>query len=95
VSKSVKVARQFWVQAIRDRLASANPFAHLRTPPKPLALEWADVNRERDRFRVVPPRTEHQDGGERRVPTLPELRPDLQEAVATALTSAGLRRLAL
>jgi hypothetical protein len=32
VSKSVKVARQFWAQAIRDGLASSNPFSHLRTP---------------------------------------------------------------
>ena len=32
VSKSVKVARQFWAQAIRDGLAVLNPFAHLRTP---------------------------------------------------------------
>src|SRR5262245_45790830 len=32
VSKSVKVARQFWAQAIRDGLATTNPFTHLRTP---------------------------------------------------------------
>jgi hypothetical protein len=30
-SKSVKMARQFWSLAIRDGLASENPFAHLRT----------------------------------------------------------------
>jgi hypothetical protein len=30
VSKSVKTARQFWAQAIRDGLASTNPFTHLR-----------------------------------------------------------------
>ncbi len=32
VSKSVKVARQFWAQVIRDGVATVNPFAHLRTP---------------------------------------------------------------
>ena len=30
VSKSIKVARQFWAQAIRDKLATINPFSHLR-----------------------------------------------------------------
>ncbi|HLJ92782.1 MAG TPA: hypothetical protein VKU02_06250 [Gemmataceae bacterium] len=42
VSKSVKVARQFWAQAIRDGLAASNPFAHLRTP--------SDVNTSRAFF---------------------------------------------
>ena len=32
VSKSVKIARQFWAQAIRDGLTKTNPFLHLRTP---------------------------------------------------------------
>lgn len=32
VSKSVKVTRLFWAQAIRDGFASTNPFTHLRTP---------------------------------------------------------------
>src|SRR5262249_33601075 len=127
VSKSVKVARQFWAQAIRDGLATCNPFAHLRTPSEvntaraffvdlstfvevlaacpdhewrlllalarwgglrtpsePLALEWADVNWDRGRFRVVAPKTEHQDGGERWVPLFPELRPHLEEAFERA-----------
>ena len=43
VSKSIKVARQFWAQAIRDGLAVANPFAHLRTP--------SEVNTARRAFR--------------------------------------------
>jgi integrase len=131
VSKSVKVARQFWAQAIRDKLARENPFDHLRTPSEvntaraffvdrattertlaacpdhewrlllalarygglrtpsePLALEWADVNWERERFRVVAPKTEHQDGGERWVPLFPELRPYLEEAFEKAAPGA-------
>lgn len=131
VSKSVKVARQFWAQAIRDGLAAINPFAHLRTPSEvntaraffvdraafklalgtcpdhewklllalarygglrtpsePLALEWADVNWERERFRVIAPKTEHQDGGERWVPLFPELRPFLEEAFERAAPGA-------
>ena len=128
VSKSVKVARQFWAQAIRDGLASMNPFAHLRTPSEvntaraffvdratfervlaacpdnewrlllalarygglrtpsePLSLEWSDVNWERGRFRVIAPKTEHQDGGERWVPLFPELLPHLEEAFERAV----------
>ncbi len=131
VSKSVKVARQFWAQAIRDGLVSDNPFAHLRTPSEvntarayfvdrasmslaleacpdhewrlllalarygglrtpsePLALEWTDINWARERFRVVAPKTEHQDGGERWVPLFPELRPYLDEADRRALPGA-------
>jgi integrase len=131
VSKSVKVARQFWAQAIRDGLAASNPFAHLRTPSEvntaraffvdrvtiqqalaacpdhawrlllalarygglrtpsePLGLEWSDVNWERERFRVVAPKTEHQDGGERWVPLFPELRPYLEEAFERAAPGA-------
>lgn len=123
VSKSVKVARQFWVQAIRDGVATVNPFAHLRTPSEvntarayfvdrttfarvleacpdaewrlllalarygglrtpsePLTLTWPDVNWERDRFRIVAPKTKHDDGGERWIPLFPELRPYLEEA---------------
>jgi integrase len=123
VSKSVKVARQFWAQAIRDGLAGTNPFAHLRTPSEvntarahfvdrptfarvleacpdhewrlllalarygglrtpsePLTLQWGDVNWERQRFRVVAPKTKHEDGGERWVPLFPELLPFLEEA---------------
>jgi integrase len=131
VSKSVKVARQFWAQAIRHGLASSNPFAHLRTPSEvntaraffvdrptfalvlaacpddewrlllalarygglrtpsePLVLEWSDVNWERERFRVVAPKTKHQDGGERWVPLFPELRPYLERAFELAAPGA-------
>jgi integrase len=126
-AKSVKVARQFWGQAIRDGLAGGNPFAHLRTPSEvntaraffvdrqtidqalaecpdrewrlllalarygglrtpsePLSLVWGDVNWGRQRFRVIAPKTEHQDGGERWVPLFPELRPYLEEAFERA-----------
>ncbi|MBM3994439.1 MAG: site-specific integrase [Planctomycetes bacterium] len=123
VSKSIKVARQFWAQAIRDGIATVNPFAYLRTlseentaraffvdpttiqrvldacpddewrllialarygglrtPSVPLTLQWPDVNWERDRVRVVAPKTKHDDGGERWVPLFPELRVILAEA---------------
>ncbi len=123
VSKSIKIARQFWAQAMRDGLATINPFAHLRTPSEvntarayfvdrptfarvldacpdvewrlllalarygglrmpsePLMLEWSDVNWERQRFRVVAPKTKHEDGGERWMPIYPELLPHLQAA---------------
>ena len=123
VSKSIKIARQFWSQAVRDGLTATNPFLHLRTPSEvntarayfidrptfarvltacpdhewrlllalarygglrtpsePLALEWTDVNWERQRFRVVAPKTKHEDGGERWLPLFPELLPFLEEA---------------
>ena len=119
----MKVARQFWAQAIRDGVASVNPFAHLRTPSEvntaraffvdratftrvleacpdaewrlllalarygglrtpsePFTLQWPDVNWERDRFRIVAPKTKHDDGGERWIPLFPEMRPYLEEA---------------
>jgi integrase len=127
VSKTVKVARQCWAQAMRDKLVSENPFAHLRTPSEvntsraffvdratfaevlaacpdhewrllfvlarygglrtpseSLSLQWADVNWERERFRVVSRKTKHHDGGERWVPLFPELRPYLEEAFEQA-----------
>jgi hypothetical protein len=55
-------------------------YGGLRTPSEPLALEWTDVNWERQRFRVIAPKTEHQDGGERWVPLFPELKPFLEDA---------------
>jgi integrase len=131
VSKSVKLARQFWAQAIRDGMATANPFTHvrtpsevntaraffveratfdialaacpdhewrlllalaryggLRTPSEPLRLEWPDVNWERNRFRMVSPKTRRHDGGERWVPLFPELRPYLEEAFEKAKPGA-------
>ena len=55
-------------------------YGGLRTPSEPFALRWADVNWARDRFRVIAPKTKHQDGGERWVPLFPELRSYLAEA---------------
>src|SRR5262245_29068351 len=46
VSKSVKVARQFWAQAVRDGLAPGNPFAHLRTPSEVNTARAFFVGRE-------------------------------------------------
>jgi integrase len=46
VSKSIKVARQFWAQAIRDGLATTNPFAHLRTPSEVNTARAYFVDRE-------------------------------------------------
>lgn len=123
VSKSIKVARQFWAQAMRDGLVMSNPFAHLktpsevntarahfvdratfarvieacpdhqwrlllalsrygglRTPSEPLTLTWDAISWERQRFRVVAPKTKLEDGGERWVPLFPELLPFLEEA---------------
>lgn len=131
VSKSVKVARQFWAQAVRDGVAETNPFSHLRTPSEvntaraffvdratfakvidacpdhqwrvllvlarfgglrtpsePLSLALTDINWERGRFRVVAPKTKHDDGGERWVPLFPELRPYLEEAFENAIPGA-------
>jgi len=47
------------------------------------------VNWGRGRFRVVAPKTEHQDGGERWVPLFPELRPFLEEAFERAAPGAA------
>jgi integrase len=131
VSKSVKVARQFFTQAIRDKVAKENPFKHLRTtgevnsarayfvsretiaraiaacpdhewrllislarygglrsPSEPLALEWNDLNWDRERFRVVAPKTKNQDGGKRWVRLFPESRPILEEAFERAAPCA-------
>jgi integrase len=59
-------------------------YGGLRTPSEPLTLEWAGVNWSRERFRVVAPKTEHQDGGERWVPLFPELRPHFDKAFERA-----------
>src|SRR5262249_27074771 len=63
-------------------------YGGLRTPSEPLALEWTDVNWERGRFRVVAPKTKHEDGGERWVPLFPELRPFFEEAFERAAPGA-------
>ncbi len=46
------------------------------------------MNWERQRFRVVAPKTEHEDGGERWVPLFPELLPYLEEAFDRAAPGA-------
>jgi integrase len=55
-------------------------FGGLRCPSEHLALRWADVDWDRQRFMVHAPKTEHNpDGGERSVPIFPELRPFLED----------------
>jgi integrase len=66
-------------------LFALSRFGGLRCPSEHLALEWADVDWERGRFRVRSPKTEHHEGkGERWVPIFPELRPYLEEAFELA-----------
>jgi integrase len=61
-------------------LFALSRFGGLRCPSEHLALTWPDVDWERDRFRVVSPKTEHLEGqGVRWVPIFPELRPYLEE----------------
>src|SRR5262249_41722670 len=60
-------------------------YGGLRCPSEVLLLTWADVDWERDRFRVHAPKTEHlKDAGERCVPIFPELRPYLEGAFELA-----------
>jgi integrase len=60
-------------------------FGGLRCPSEHLTLEWADLDWEKNRFRVHSPKTEHlEGGGERWVPIFPELRPYLEEAFELA-----------
>src|SRR6516162_7755029 len=64
-------------------------YGGLRCPSEFLPLKWADVDWERDRFRVTSPKTEHFEGkGERWVPIFPELRPYLEEAFDLAAVGA-------
>jgi integrase len=66
-------------------LFALSRFGGLRCPSEHLALEWADVDWERSRFRVASPKTEHHEGkAERWVPIFPELRPYLAEAFEQA-----------
>jgi len=60
-------------------------FAGLRCPSEHLALTWADVLWDQNRFVVRSPKTEHFEGkGQRIVPIFPELRPYLEEAFELA-----------
>ena len=62
-------------------LFALSRFGGLRCPSEHLALRWADVDWERDRFTVHSPKTEHHAGGASRVvPIFAELRPYLEEA---------------
>jgi integrase len=66
-------------------LFALSRFGGLRCPSEHLTLRWADVDWERDRFRVTSPKKEHlDDGGVRWVPIFPELRPYLEEAFELA-----------
>jgi hypothetical protein len=64
-------------------------FGGLRCPSEHLALKWADVDWERDRFKVTSSKTEHlEGGGVRWIPIFPELRPYLEEAFELAAEGA-------
>jgi integrase len=66
-------------------LFALSRYGGLRCPSEHLRLRWADVDWERDRFRVTSPKKEHlADGGERWVPIFPELRRYLDEAFELA-----------
>lgn len=70
-------------------LFALSRFGGLRCPSEQLVLKWADVDWERDRFRVVSSKTEHlEGGGVRWVPIFPELRPYLAEAFELAAEGA-------
>jgi len=70
-------------------LFALSRFGGLRCPSEHLALTWADVDWERDRFRVTSSKTEHYEGkAERWVPIFPELRPYLEEAFELAQDGA-------
>jgi integrase len=61
-------------------------FGGLRCPSEVLALTWADVDWDRERFAVHSAKTEHTggDGGTRHVPIFPELLPYLRAAFEAA-----------
>jgi hypothetical protein len=60
-------------------IVALSRYGGLRCPSEHLALSWADVDRERERFKVNSPKT-----GVRWVPIFPELRPYLAEAFEQA-----------
>jgi integrase len=60
-------------------------YGGLRCPSETLALQWVDVDWERDRYWVPSPKTEGHEGHEGRwVPIFPELRPYFEEAFESA-----------
>jgi integrase len=66
-------------------LFALSRFGGLRCPSEHLALKWADVDWEHNRFRVTSSKTEHHEGGgERFVPIFPELGPHLLKSFEDA-----------
>jgi integrase len=62
-------------------LFALSRFGGLPCPSEHLGLRWADVDWDRGRMLVRPPKTAHHEGkGERWVPLFPELRPHLETA---------------
>jgi integrase len=62
-------------------IVALSRYGGLRCPSEHLALRWDAIDWERDRMTVTSPKTEHNEGGERRVvPIFPELLPFLLEA---------------
>ncbi len=60
-------------------------YAGLRCPSETLLLRWGDVDWERNRIRIMSPKTAHHKGrGERTIPLFPELRPLLQDVFDAA-----------
>jgi integrase len=60
-------------------LFALSRYGGLRCPSEHLSLRWGDVDWERDRIRVVSPKTEHHEGkGFRWLPIFPELRPHME-----------------
>lgn len=61
-------------------------YGGLRCPSELVALRWADINWEQNRFMVRATKTAHHaDGGLRLVPLFPELRPHLETALGGRL----------
>jgi integrase len=66
-------------------IVALSRFGGLRCPSEHLTMGWADVDWEKNRFKVHSPKTEHlENGGDRWVPIFPELRPYLEEAFELA-----------
>lgn len=62
-------------------LVALTRFGGLRTPSEPLALQWSDVDWERNRITVHVPKLEHLPGRDTRlIPIFPELLPHLEAA---------------